>query len=178
MPQLHMGDWTFEDKNHEFHSFLFQKLDAKLAGRITTAGQTGFEMWRQLCKELDPFHPEEGRAIEGRARALFVGPCSSSDQLWEKILAQEKVDQEYFDKMGKYLSQATLRDNIWVCLTAEVARDLAKDQYEQETTTYAQLRAYIAETREFDRRYAPTRKRGTGNEMDVSTLQGENVEPG
>ena len=47
--KLSSADWTFEDKSSNFHTFLFNKIDANLAGRAGTKGQTGFELWRELC---------------------------------------------------------------------------------------------------------------------------------
>ena len=91
-------------------------------------------------------------------------------------MSQEKIDQEHFDKMGKYILQSTLCSNIWFSITAEIARDLAKDGLDQEGMAYGALRKYISDIREFDRRYKPKNKKIGSDAMDVSALQpGSNV---
>ena len=89
----------------------------------------------------------------------------------ENIPTQEKIDQEYIDKMGQYIPQATLCSNIRAALTAELARYLAKDDFEQDSMPCAEFRKYISDSLEFDLRYRPSKRKPNSRDMDVSALQ-------
>ena len=85
-------NWIFEEKASELYSFLFMKLGPKVGGKVKNVANNGFELWRQLHREIDPAHPEESRAIITKMRELFTGPAPNTEALWKLILAQEKLD--------------------------------------------------------------------------------------
>ena len=84
-PPLIWNDWIFSGKAAELHRFLFSRLGPKLGGKVGMPDDNGFELWRLLHREVDPAHPEEGRAIVSRMRELFTGPAATTEALWSLI---------------------------------------------------------------------------------------------
>ena len=145
------------------------KLGTKLGSKVVNSAQNGFELWRQLHREVDPAHPEESRGIVSRMRELFTGPAASTEALWVLILAQEKLNDEHLDKLARRVPEGTTVDNILFSLTAELAKDVAKDDVQLEKITYKGLRMKIADQREFERRFKP-RNRGGDVDMGITSL--------
>ena len=89
--------------------------------------QNGFELGRQLHREVDPAHPEESRGIVSKMRALFPGPAATTDDLWSLVLAQERLNDEHFDRLARRFAESIMCDNMLFSLTAQIAKDLARD---------------------------------------------------
>ena len=70
--------------------------------------QHRFELWRQLHKELDPALPEEARQIVTKTREWFPVPSDSIEVLWQKIVFQDRLNDEHMDKIGRYVQQAEM----------------------------------------------------------------------
>ena len=161
------SNWNFEEKASELYSYLFMKLGPKIGGKVKNVNSNGFELWRQLHREIDPAHPEESRSIVTKMRELFTGPAPSTEHLWKLILAQEKLDEEHFDKLARHVPMGTLMDNIWFAMTADLARDFAKRNIVPDSLSYRELRNEVSETREFERRYKPKSK---SNDVDMGIV--------
>ena len=145
------ADWVYAEKVSRLFHFLFMKLPKGIAGKTRLKDQNGFELWRQLHKELDPAHPEEGRQIVTRMRELFTGPSASTEALWQKILAQDRLNDEHLDKTGKYASDTELANNTWFGMTAELAKEAARDSSGiDELASYKEVKKFVQDSREFD----------------------------
>ena len=150
------------------HQYIFLKLNKGMAAKCRVDDQNGFEMWRKLHKAIDPTHPEEGRQIISRIRSLFPGPSASTEELWKKIAAQDKLNAEHLDKLGRYAPDSDLTSNVWFGLTAELAREAARAEIEQDGCSYRKIKEFIEQSREFDRRFAK-RKVDKDVEMGISS---------
>ena len=102
-------------------------------------------------------------------RELFTGPAPSTEHLWKLILAQEKLDEEHFDKLARHVPMGFLTDNIWFSMTADLARDFAKRQLDPESLSYRELRNEVSDAREFERRYLP-KKRSADVDMGITSM--------
>ena len=89
-----------------------------------------------------------------RMRELFAGPSASTEALWQKILAQDRLNDEHLDKTGKYASDTELANNTWFGMTDELAKDAARDSSGiDETASYKDVKKFVQDSREFDRRF-------------------------
>ena len=89
-----------------------------------------------MHKAVDLAHPEEGRQMITEMRSLFAGPSTSTEDLWKKIMAQDKLNAEHLDKLGRYAPEADMVSNVWLGMTAELAREAARAEIEQEGCNY------------------------------------------
>ena len=121
-----------------------------------------------MHKVFGPAHPEEGRQISTWMRFLFSGPSTSTEELRKKIALQDKLNAEHFDKLGKYAPEANMVSKVWFGITAELAREAARAEVEQEGCSYNNVKNFIEQSREFDRRFAK-RRLGKDVEMSVSS---------
>ena len=97
-----------------------------MAATCRVDDQNGFEMRRKLHKAVDPAHPEEGRQIITHIRSLFTGPSTSTEELWTKIMAQDTLNAEHLDQLGRYAPEADMVSKVWFGMTAELAREAVR----------------------------------------------------
>ena len=165
--RLSNSDWIFAEKLTRLHQYIFLKLTKGMAAKCRVDDQNGFEMWRKLQKAVGHAHPEEGRQMITKMRSLFTGQSTSTEELWKKIMAQDKLNAEHLDKVGRYAPEADMVSKVWFGMTAELAREAARAEVEQEGCSYKQFKDLIEQSREFDRRFAK-RKLDTNVEMGIS----------
>ena len=107
-----------------------------------------------------------------RTRSLFTGPSTSTEELRKKIASQDKLNATHLDQLGRYSPEADMVSNVWFGITAELAREAARAEVEQEGCSNKNVKEFIEQSREFDRRFAK-RKLDKDVEMGISSAARE-----
>ena len=176
--RLSNSDWVCAEKLTRLHQYIFLKINKGMAAKCRVDDQNGFEMWRKLHKAVHPAHPEKGRQIITNMRSLFTGLLTSTEELWKKIMAQDNLNAEHLDKLGRYAPEADMVSNVWFAMTAELAREAARAEVDQEGCSYKKVKDFFEQAPQFDRSFAK-RKLDKAVEMGISSAATGNgpIEP-